>query len=198
MIFSERFSASASTGFQSLLLTMLVMRSVSSGSFAMVSLTRLSAASSVLTNSRASSGQNSMHWGVPLQRSQATAKPESEWMEIPPCGQACTHQSQPLHFFSLTIIMPVFSAWLRAFSGHDVTHLASSQALQAKATLKRGFMRTTRILERKGFIAVSPFSMLHAYSQIPQPVHLDGSTETNFLWVNFAGGISVIRLVWSI
>ncbi len=198
MTFSERFSASASTGFQSLFLTMLAMRSVSCGRLLMVSLTRFSASSSVATSSNASSGQNSTHWGSPLQRSQATAKPESLWMDIPPCGQACTHQSQPLHFLSLTMIMPVFSPWLRAFSGHAVTHLASSHMRHASATLKRGFMRTTRILLRRGVDEISPFSWLQAYSQIPQPVHLDGSTETNFLWVNFAGGICVIRLVCGI
>ncbi len=88
----------------------------------------------------------------------------------------------------------MFSLWVIAFSGHAVTHLASSQDLQAKAKLKRGFMRTTRIRERSGFHMLSPFSWLHAYSQIPQPVHLAGSTKTNFLWVNFAGGISVTRV----
>ena len=196
--FRDRFSASARMGFQSLFLTVLLKRSVSSGSLAMVSLIRFSAASSVSTSSSASSGQNSMHCGVPLQRSHATANPVSEWMVIPPCSQACTHQSQPLHFLSLTMMMPVFSAWLRAFSGHAVTHLASSQNRHARAKLKRGFMRTRRIRERSGFQFASPFSWLHAYSQIPQPVHLAGSTETNFLWVNFAGGISVIRVLGTI
>ncbi len=78
MTFSDRFSASARTGFQSLFLTMLLTRSVSSGSFARVSLMRFSAASSVVKRSSASSGQNSMHCGSPLQRSHATAKPVSE------------------------------------------------------------------------------------------------------------------------
>jgi hypothetical protein len=32
---------------------------------------------------------------------------------------------------------------------------------------------------------------VQAYSQIPQPVHLLGSTETNFLDSNFDGGIVV-------
>jgi hypothetical protein len=36
---------------------------------------------------------------------------------------------------------------------------------------------------------------VQAYSQIPQPVHLPGSTETNFLFSNFDGGIAVIRPV---
>jgi hypothetical protein len=59
--------------------------------------------------------------------------------------------------------------------------LASSHDRHARAKLNRGFMRTRRIRERSGFQLASPFSWLHAYSQIPQPVHLAGSTETNFL-----------------
>ena len=112
---------------------------------------------------------------------------------IPPCGQACMHQSQPLHFFSLTMIMPVCSDCDRAFSGHAVTHLASSQDLQARAKLNIGVMRTTRIRERIGFMLFSSFSRAQAYSQIPQPVHLLGSTETNFLDGNFEAGINIIR-----
>ena len=103
---------------------------------------------------------------------------------IPPCSQACTHQSQPLHFLSFMISMPVFSDWLKAFSGHAFTHLASLHALHVSAKFMSGVMRTTRILDLIGFQMVSPFSSVHAYSQIPQPVHLLGSTETNFLcWV---------------
>ena len=91
--------------------------------------------------------------------------------------------------------MPVFSDWDRAFSGQAVTHWASSQNLQARAKLNRGVMLMTRIRERMGFMMFSPFSRVQAYSQIPQPVHLLGSTETNFLDSNFAGGIAVIRPV---
>ena len=111
---------------------------------------------------------------------------------IPPCGQAWTHQSQPLHCFSLTMSMPVFSDWTRAFSGQAFTHGASSQALQASAKLNSGVMRITRILEHKRHPPGPSFSVTHAYSQIPQPVHLLGSTETNFLDSNFAGDIAVI------
>jgi hypothetical protein len=121
--------------------------------------------------------------------------PLSGWSVMPPCGQAWMHQSQPLHFFSLTIKMPVFSHWVKAFSGQAVTHLASSQNRQARAKLKSGVMRTTRILDLMGFQTASPFSRAHAYSQIPQPVHLPGSTETNFLDSNLAGDIAVIRPV---
>jgi len=71
-------SASASKGFQSLFLTMLVKRSVAAGSFSRASLNLFSASSSVHTRSKASSGQNSTHFGSPSQRSQATAMPVSE------------------------------------------------------------------------------------------------------------------------
>ena len=67
----------------------------------------------------------------------------------------------------------MFSSWESAFSGHALTHLASSHALHDKAKLKRGFMVTRRILDSSG--VDSPFSWMHAYSQIPHPVHLDGS-----------------------
>jgi len=70
-------SASASRGFQSLFLTVLVKRSVSAGSFSKASVKRFSASSSVHTSSRASSGQNSTHFGSPSQRSQVTAMPVS-------------------------------------------------------------------------------------------------------------------------
>jgi len=71
-------SASANRGFHSFFLTAFVKRSVSAGSFSRASLNLLSAASSVETRSRASSGQNSMHFGSPSQRSQAMALPVSE------------------------------------------------------------------------------------------------------------------------
>ena len=76
--FMDRFSASASTGFQSFFLTILLSCSACSGSFSIVSLTSFSACSSEVTSSKASSGQNSTHYGSPLQRSQATANPVSE------------------------------------------------------------------------------------------------------------------------
>jgi hypothetical protein len=70
-------SASASRGFQSLFLTVVVKRSVSAGSFSIAWLNLSSASSSVDTSSKASSGQNSTHFGSPSQRSQAMAKPVS-------------------------------------------------------------------------------------------------------------------------
>jgi hypothetical protein len=86
----------------------------------------------------------------------------------------------------------VASDWVKASSGHASTHFASSQNLQASAKLKRGDIRTTRILERIGFQAFSPFSKVQAYSQIPQPVHFEGATETNFLDLNLDGDILLI------
>ena len=74
----DRSSASASSGFQSLFFTMFVRRSVSAGSFSRASLKRFSASSSVHTSSKASSGQDSTHFGSPLQMSQVTAIPVSE------------------------------------------------------------------------------------------------------------------------
>lgn len=178
---SERCSAEANSGFQSFFLTVAVNCSVCAGSFDSASLKRLSAASSDSTISRASSGQTLMHCGSPSQRLHAMAFPVSAWMVIPPCGQACTHQSQPLHFLSSMIKRLLTSDWVIARSGHAFTHLASWQPRQVNAKLKTGAMRTTRILLRMGFQLPSPFSVVQAYSQIPQPMHLLGSTETNFL-----------------
>jgi hypothetical protein len=81
----------------------------------------------------------------------------------------------------------VFSDCVNAFSGQALTHLASSQALHASAKLKTGFILTMRILDLRG--VDSRFSWMQANSQIPQPVHFKGSTETNFLWASFADGI---------
>jgi hypothetical protein len=69
-----------------------------------------------------------------------------------------------------------------ARSGHAFTHRASWHPRQVNAKLKTGAIRTTRILLRTGFqLFTSPFSEEQAYSQIPQPIHLLGSTATNFL-----------------
>jgi hypothetical protein len=48
-----------------------------------------------------------------------------------------------------------------------------------------GIMRTVRMRERSGFETVSLFSSVQAYSHIPHPVHLLGSTEMNFRSANF-------------
>ena len=182
MTFSERFSATANKGFQSLFLTVIVSWSHWAGSFSSAPLKSFSAASSESTISSASSGQASLHFGSPWQRSHAMAFPVSQLMVIPPCSQACTHQSQPLHFFSSMSSKPVSSDCDSAFSGHALTHRASLQARHESAKLKSGAMRTTRILDFIGFQMPSPFSSVQAYSQIPQPMHLPGSTDTNFLF----------------
>ena len=181
MIFSDRFSAIAKSGFQSLFLIVAVNFSVCAPRFARASLKRFSAASSDSTISKASSGHDSTHFGSPSQRSHAMAFPVSEWMVIPPCSQACTHQSQPLHLSSSIISKPVLADCESARSGHAFTHLASWHPRQVKAKLKTGAMRTTLILDLRGFHMPSPFSTVQAYSQIPHPMHLPGSTETNFL-----------------
>jgi hypothetical protein len=181
VIFSERFSAEAKSGFQSLFLMVVVSFSVCAGSVSSASLKRLSAASSDSTISSASSGQDSMHLGSPWHRSHAMAFPVSALMVIPPWSQACTHQSQPLHLESSIINKFVFSDCEIALSGHAFTHLASSHARHERAKLKTGAIRTTRILERMGFQMPSPFSTVQANSHIPHPMHLLGSTETNFL-----------------
>jgi len=87
----------------------------------------------------------------------------------------------------------VFSACVIAFSGHAFTHLASLHARHARAKLRSGVMRITRILDLMGFQMASPFSSVQAYSQIPQPVHLPGSTNTNFLCSVLADCISVTK-----
>ena len=70
--------------------------------------------------------------------------------------------------------------------------MASSQNLQARAKLNMGVMRTIRIRALSGLI-LFPFSRAQVYSQIPQPVHLLGLTETNFLDGNFEVGINITR-----
>ncbi len=130
----------------------------------------------------ASSGHAWMQRVSPLHRLHAMALPVSALIAIPPCGQAWTHQSQPLHFFSSMISKLFISLCVIARSGHAFTHLASWQPLQVNAKLNTGAMRTTRILLLMGFqLFTSPFSLEQAYSQIPQPIHLLGSTATNFL-----------------
>jgi len=194
--FSDRFSATANNGFQSLFLTVVVSWSHCDGSFSSASLKSFSAASSESTISSASSGHASTHFGSPWQRSHAMDFPVSQLMVIPPCSQACTHQSQPLHFFSFMISKPVSSDCERAFSGHALTHLASLHARQDSAKLKSGAMRTTRILDRIGFHIDSPFSTVQAYSQIPQPMHFPGSTDTNFLFCSVLADCIFNQTFW--
>jgi len=184
-VFLALFSASASMLVQSLFLTMLVSLSVSAGNFSRAALHFFSVASSSDTSSNASSGQNSMHFGSPSQRSQVIAMRLSGSSVMPPCGHAWMHQSQPLHLRSLRIRRPLVSDWVKAFSGQAFTHGASLQNLHVMAALSNGVKRRTRILDFNGFHC-SHFSRVHAYSQMPQPVHLPGSTETYFLELDLA------------
>jgi len=179
---SYLFSASASRGLKSLCLNDVLSRSNCFDTSFKESLKRFAVASSESTSSNASSGQNSTHCGVPPQRSHTVAKPVLLCIWMQPYSQAWTHQSQPLHFFSSIRSKPVSWSCSMASSGHAFTHFASIHARQAKAKLKTGVRRTTRILERKGLRSF--FSWLHANSQTPQPVHLLGSTDKNFRFVN--------------
>lgn len=193
---SERSSAVAKSGFQSFFLTVAVNCSVCAGRLDRASLKRLSAASSEVTVSSASSGHAWMHLGSPSQRLQAMALPVSAFMAMPPCGHACTHQSQPLHFFSSMIRRLLISDCEIALSGQAFTHRASWHPRQVRAKLNTGAMRTTRILLRTGFqLPLSAFSEVQAYSQIPHPMHLLGSTVTNFLGSVLAD-IDVPTLFW--
>ena len=107
--FSERFSATANSGFQSLFLTVAVSWSVCAGSFSSASLKSFSAASSESTISMLLLGMLRCIWvRLDIGRMQWLFLCQ-QLIVIPPCSQACTHQSQPLHFFSSIISKPVFS-----------------------------------------------------------------------------------------
>jgi hypothetical protein len=70
------------------------------------------------------------------------------------------------------------------------TQGAFSQNLQVIVAFRNAVNRMTRILEANGF-QVPHFSRVQAYSQIPQPVHLLGSTETNLLALGLANRVSL-------
>src|SRR4030042_6531185 len=93
------------------------------------------------------------------------------------------HQPQPLHLSLSIIMVPVSSDCVRASRGQAATQAGSSQSLQVTAMFASWLMRTTRM---RAFIGLNAFSFVQeqAYSQIWQPTHLSGSTETNFLsWI---------------
>ena len=165
-------------------LTRLLSLSISEGIFSSAAVHVFSAVPSSDTSCRASSGQESMHFGSPPHRSQAMAMRFSGSRAMPPYGQAWMHQSQAEHFFSSTFMMP-FSDCTSASSGQALMHGASLQNLQVTAALSKGVMRMTRILEPNG-VQCSHFSEAQTYSQMPQPVHLKGSTETNLREVDLA------------
>ena len=101
------------------------------------------------------------------------------------------HQPQASHLLSSTRMTPFSSDCRRASLRQALTHGASSQNLQAVATLTSGCRRTTLIRDLRGLKDPS-FSRAQAYSQTPQPVHLLGSAETNRLALDFA--LSVIPM----
>ena len=177
-------SASAIIVAHSFFLTRLFSLSISEGIFSSAAVHVFSAVPSSDTSCRASSGQESMHFGSPPHRSQAMAMRFSGSRAMPPYGQAWMHQSQAEHFFSSTFMMP-FSDCTSASSGQALMHGASSQNLQVTAALSNGVMRMTCILEPSG-VQCSHFSEAQTYSQMPQPVHLKGSTETNLREVDLA------------
>src|SRR5450756_2223453 len=90
------------------------------------------------------------------------------------------HHPQPLHAFSSTRIMPLSSSCFSASLGQAATHAGSSQCLQVTARFISGPRRIARMRDLFG-LKVFSLTMLQAYSQTTQPMHLSGSAVTNFL-----------------
>jgi hypothetical protein len=82
-----------------------------------------------------------------------------------------------------------------AFSVQAFAHGASLQNRQLMVVLSMDVRRITRILDFRGS-QLWFFSCVHAYSQMPQPVHLLGSTETNFRVSGLAVCIVVTVCEW--
>jgi len=101
-------------------------------------------------------------------------------MFIAPNWHALMHHPQPLHAFSSTRMIPVFSSCDSASLGHAATHAGSSQCLHVIAKFTSGPMRMARMRDLVG-LKVFSFTMLQAYSQTQQPMHFSGSAVTNFL-----------------
>jgi hypothetical protein len=99
---------------------------------------------------------------------------------IAPNWHALMHHPQPLQAFSSTRIMPLSHSCFRASLGQAATHAGSSHFLQVTARFISGPMRTARIRDLFG-LKVFSLTMLQAYSQTKQPMHLSGSAVTNFL-----------------
>ena len=195
VVFLALFSASDIMLVHCLFFTASVIFSACDGIFSSAAFHFFSTVSSSETSSRASSGQDSMHLGSPSQRSQAMATRVSGSRMSPPYGQAWMHQSQPLHLRWSIVSRPVFSAWVMAFSVQAFAHGASLQNRQLIVVLSMDVRRITRILDFRGS-QLWFFSCVHAYSQMPQPVHLLGSTDTNFLESSLAVCIVVTVCEW--
>jgi hypothetical protein len=82
-----------------------------------------------------------------------------------------------------------------AFSVQAFAHGASLQNRQLIVVLSMDVRRITRILDFRGSKR-SFSSCVHAYSQMPQPVHLLGSTDTNFRESSLAVCIVVTVCEW--
>ena len=138
---------------------------------------------SALTYVNASSGHHLTHWGsfvsLSVQLLHVNTIFFSGCMFMAPNWHALMHHPQPLQAFSSTRIMPLFSSWVSASLGQAATHAGSSQCRQVIAKFTSGPMRIARIRDLVG-LKVFSLTMLQAYSQTQQPMHLSGSAVTNF------------------
>jgi len=121
-------------------------------------------------SSNAFLGQNSMHIGLPSQRSQVTTVFLLAWNVMAPNSQTLMHQRQPIHADSSMRIPPVASLCLKASLGQAATQGGSSQRRQANATSMNGSILIARIRDVSGLKFLS-FVAEQTNSQIPHPVH---------------------------
>jgi len=139
---------------------------------------------SAVTYVRASSGHHLTHCGslvsLSVQLLQVNTTFLSGCMFMAPNWHALMHHPQPLHAFSSTRIMPLSHSCFRASLGQAATHAGSSQCLQVTARFTNGPRRMARMRDLVG-LKVFSLTMLQAYSQTQQPMHLSGSAVTNFL-----------------
>jgi hypothetical protein len=139
---------------------------------------------SAVTYVSASSGHHLTHWGslvsLSVQLLHVNTTFFSGCMFMAPNWHALMHHPQPLQAFSSTRIMPVSQSCFRASLGQAATHAGSSQCLQVTARFTSGPKRMARIRDLVG-LNVFSLTMLQAYSQTQQPMHLSGSAVTNFL-----------------
>ena len=124
------------------------------------------------------------HWGslvsLSVQLLQVNTIYLSGCMFMAPNWHELMHHPQPLHAFSSTRIIPLSHSCFKASLGQAATHAGSSQCLQVTARLTSGPRRMARMRDLFG-LKVFSLTMLQAYSQTKQPMHLSGSAVTNFL-----------------
>ena len=82
------------------------------------------------------SGQVGIHLGSPPHLSHIKGLCVDGSTDIAPNLHASTHQQQPLHFVSSTVMVPVFFDCVNASSGQAATQGAFIQALHVTAKLK--------------------------------------------------------------